>query len=633
MRRLSRTSAVVLLLLALALPAVAGVGVWTPLGPDGGSIWNLVADPSAPGVLYAGTGGGVFKTTDGAQTWTSLRRELDGAFVLAVFDDTIYAYLGNRGQFKSPDGGQTWTAAVDLPSNVFALVADPRNPNRRWAAGRAVYLSNDGGATWQTLPKPKSRRPLSLTAFTVDPAGPWIYVNTTRGFFRSADLGKTWQTGEGFRGGRGRTLWQITVDAGNPSILYASTTQDLFRSQDRGAHWTRVLTVSIEDFLVDVLAPGDRVYLAIFGDGIAYSSDHGTTWTRAARGPADPAALAAAPGVVYTGTAGRGRPGGVLRTADRGVTWVRPANEGLDALPVAAVAVDPSDPDVLYAGTNDSGLLRSVDRGATWKTVNLGFAPGESIGILQILVEPSHPAKVYAIGTETWFFRSADGGETWQRSRLFDLPLFLNAIALDPRKPGALWGAGYPGVTHSDDGGAHWTEQPIPDANVTPYSDLLVDPRDPRVLYVAGFAGFSDPHPLRVFRSADAGQTWQRRDSGIDGRTVLNLALDPAAPSTLYAGTETGLYRSTDAGLTWVRLPGIGGQVDEVVTAATHPTTVYVVVAGFGIKRSTDGGQTWSPARRGLGESPVMDLAVDPTEPGRLYAATSTRGLYTWEEP
>jgi photosystem II stability/assembly factor-like uncharacterized protein len=629
MIRLLRTQAVLLAFLALALPAAAGVGIWTPLGPDGGSIWNLVAAPSAPGVLYAGTGGGVFKTADGAQTWTLLRRELDGAFVLAVFDDAIYAYLGYRGVFKSPDGGQTWAAATDLPGGVFTLIADPRNPNRRWASGRAVHLSNDGGTTWQTLPKPKSKRPLSLTAFAVDPAGPWIYVATTRGFFRSADLGKTWQLGEGIRGGG--ALSQLAVDAGNPSILYASMSRDLLRSLDRGAHWKRVLTVPIGDFIADVLAPGDRVYLAVHGAGISYSSDHGNTWTRAAQGPIDLAALAAAPGVVYAGTYGHGRPGGVFRSSDRGVTWARPANKGLEALAVAAVAVDPSDPDVLYAGTFGSGLSRSVDRGATWKTVNLGIAPGEPVGILQVLVEPSRPSSVYAIDTDTWFFRSADGGETWQRSQLRGLNLFLSAIALDPRKPGALWGAGYPGVVHSDDGGAHWTEPSIPDADVTPYFDLLVDPRDPRVLYVAGFRGFSDPHPLHLFRSSDAGQTWQRRDSGIDGTTVLNLALDPANPSTLYAGTETGLYRSTDAGLTWARLPGIGGQVDEVVTAPTHPTTVYAVVAGFGIKRSTDGGATWSPVRSGLGGAPVVDLAVDPQDPDRLYAGTA-RGVLTYTD-
>lgn len=612
------------LLMLLALPAFAGVGVWTPLGPDGGSVSSLIADPSAPETLYTGSTLGILKTTDGGQTWTLLRREPDGAVVIAILDDTVYARLGFRGLFKSTDEGRTWTAAANIPRDVFRLIADPRVPNRVWAAGRTVYLSNDDGATWQALPKPKVKRPPAHpTALAIDPSGPWIYLATTRGFFRSADLGKTWQPGDGIRGGR--TPYHLAVDARNPAVLYLATHQDVFRSVDRGAHWHRALSVPIQDFITHLITHEDRVYVSVHGAGISYSSNLGVTWTRAAQGPADPTVLAASLGTVYAGTNGNGRPGGLFRSLDRGTTWQRAANEGLQEVGVAAVAVDPTDPNILYAGSDRSGLSRSTDRGATWKAVGLGFPPGDPVNILQVLVEPSRPSTVYALrGDMPWLVRSDDGGTTWKR---FRLPFTVVSIALDPRQPGALWGASFGGLLHSDDRGEHWTEVPTP---VGPTMlEVQVDPRDPRVLYVAGFEGSQ----LRLLRSADGGQTWEFRDNGLGFNLLLNLAIDPASPSILYAGTNTGLYRSQDSGQTWTRLPGFGGQVNDVVAAPTRPTTIYAVADGFGVKRSTDGGTTWTTIRSGLAGTNVYELAVDPQNPRRLYAGTTTRGVLGYEEP
>jgi len=82
-----------------------------------------------------------------------------------------------------------------------------------------------------------------------------------------------------------------------------------------------------------------------------------------------------------------------------------------------------------------------------------------------------------------------------------------------------------------------------------------------------------------------------------------------------------------------VRVPGLTGAVTEVETSPTTPTTVYAFLSGFGVLRSTDGGNTWAPARRGLAPIPVLDLVVDPTDPHRLYAGTLTRSVFTYTEP
>lgn len=619
------------LLCFLALPGSAGVAIWTSLGPVGGAIGALTADPSDPDTVYAGTYGGLFKTTDGGDTWWRISPPTGPAYVLAIVGDTIYGSFWNCGLVRSTDGGQTWSTVPGLPPGIKEVAGDPRSPHRIWATnGLKLFSSIDGGATWHARKKPVNKSSQPLTDLAIDPAGPWIYLLSTNGFFRSGDLGKTWQLGEGIQ--RGSYLWQLAIDSADPAVLYLSTATELFRSLDRGAHWARIAaeTIGGDGYILDVAALGDRVYISLPRKGIFYSSDKGSTWTRADHGPAEPLALAAASGVVYASSEGNGHPGGLFRSIDRGDSWERTTNDGLLALAVTAVAVDPSDPDVLYAGADNTGLLKSIDRGATWKIVAPEFEQGEQLGgILEILVEPSHPSAIYAIGGLAWLVRSVDGGETWQRIRPFRG--FL-AIALDSRNPGALWAAGYSGMFHSDDGGVHWTEVPVFTGAGTIWQEVEVDPHDSRVVYVAGWES-DQTSPVRLFRSEDGGTTWQERDAGIEGGQVFGLVIDPAAPSRLFAGTDKGLYQSEDSGLTWTRVRGIGGRVYDVVTAPTTPTTLYAAVAGFGVKRTTNGGQSWTPTRHGLGETPVSDLLVDPRDSHRLYAGTSFRGLFAWDEP
>lgn len=308
------------IILLLALPAFAG---------EDGVIGSLTVDPSDPETVYAGTPRGLFKTTDGGETWTLISPAAQ-ADVLAIADDAIYARFLARGLVRSTDGGETWSEVPGLPLGISDVAADPRNPDRIWAAtGSKIWLSSDGGATWQARRKPVNRRPQPLTDLEVDPAGPWVYVLTTNGFFRSADLGNTWQLGQGITH-VSPYLWQVVADPLNPSVLYLSTTQDLFRSLDRGATWKRVGAKTIAGgFVRDLVASEGRVYISILRKGIYFSSDRGTTWTRGAQGPNDPVALAAAPGVIYVSSEGRGHSGGLYRSFDRGVTWERPANDGL----------------------------------------------------------------------------------------------------------------------------------------------------------------------------------------------------------------------------------------------------------------------------------------------------------------
>jgi photosystem II stability/assembly factor-like uncharacterized protein len=321
---------VLFFLFSLTQSASAAVDTWTALDSEG-TIGNLVADPSNPETVYAGTSAGIYKTTDGGDTWVLISPAGVEAWVLAIVGDTLYARFPGRGPARSSDEGQTWSSIPGLPPGISEVAADPRFPNRIWAAsGSKLFLSTDGGATWHGRKRPVNKRRQPLTDLDVDPAGPWVYVLNTNGFFRSTDSGKTWQLGQGIRGVS--LLWQAAVDPTNPSVLFLSTTTALFRSLDRGAKWTRVGAGAIDGYIRDIAARDGRVYISLFEEGIFYSSNQGATWTQAVQGPEEPGPLAVAPGVTYVAGLEDGQPFGLYRSFDQGATWERTANEGLPDL-------------------------------------------------------------------------------------------------------------------------------------------------------------------------------------------------------------------------------------------------------------------------------------------------------------
>jgi photosystem II stability/assembly factor-like uncharacterized protein len=192
-------------------PAAGGVNVWTPIGPDGGSINALAASPAQPGLLYAGSsdGSGLYRSEDGGASWVRVSRGLD-VFVTTVLADpqapaTVYV-LANSRLWKSLDAGATWTAAPPPKRQVGieSLAIDPRTPAILYAGTTSgVWKSADGGATWKKLPAGDG----DFTAIAVDPSSPsTVYALALSGgrLLRSADSGATWaERGAGLTGRAG----------------------------------------------------------------------------------------------------------------------------------------------------------------------------------------------------------------------------------------------------------------------------------------------------------------------------------------------------------------------------------------------------------------------------------------------
>jgi photosystem II stability/assembly factor-like uncharacterized protein len=330
------------------------------------------------------------------------------------------------------------------------------------------------------------------------------------------------------------------------------------------------------------------------------------------------AGSSARPFEYYFGATG----GGLWKTTDGGTSWA-PVTDGLLASSsVGAVAVAPSNPDVVYVGMGETqlrgnvmqgdGLYRSTDGGRTW--THAGLRGTQAIG--RVRVDPADPDRVYvaALGDpfgpsdERGVYRTTDGGRTWQR------------------------------VLHRG-----------PSAGAV---DLIIDPNDSQVLYATTWQVYRTPWLLwsggegsGLFKSVDGGTTWTNltRNPGLPTGVLgkVTIAVSGAASRRLYANIEAregGLHRSDDGGATWIR---VNAHRDlwqrafyflRVVADPRDLETVYVL--SFQLERSTDGGRTFAPLRTTHADH--HDLWIDPNNPQRLVeandggASVSVNGGRTW---
>jgi hypothetical protein len=201
---------------------------------------------------------------------------------------------------------------------------------------------------------------------------------------------------------------------------------------------------------------------------------------------------------------------------------------------------------------------------------------------------------------------------------------------VDPATPSTLYAGTEGSVFKSTDAGESWVSAGNGIGRRGQVRVFAIDPSTPSTIY-AGMAAWYPGAPA-VLKSTDSGGSWVAADRGIAFadylESVLCLAIDPAAPSTLYAGTENGLFKSTDGGTSWNAANaglGIPGKYLGIPSLAIDPLTPSTLYAGTyvgGVFKSTDSGATWSPMNTGLTSIRVSALAVDPAVPSTVYAAT-----------
>ncbi len=269
MRRPVRFALALILCLALGwsgiantVPAARGAdsGIWTHLPLYGGYITSLVLDPSTPSTLYAGTYGGVFRSTDSGATWTACSSGMTSLTVQTLSVDpstpsTLYAGTYDRGVFRSTDSGATWTACSTgiLQLRVWALAINPSTSSTLYAGTwGGVFRSTDSGATWSASSGLPNSTVWSVAIDLVTRST--VYAGTWSGVFRSTDSGATWIS---MAGGATRIsqVYSLGIDPAHPSAVYAGT--------DRAGifQWS-----SVPSYHVGISLQGDAAGASIEGD-------------------------------------------------------------------------------------------------------------------------------------------------------------------------------------------------------------------------------------------------------------------------------------------------------------------------------------------------------------------------------
>jgi photosystem II stability/assembly factor-like uncharacterized protein len=386
-----------LLAALLGVPAAASaVPSWNSIGPFGGFVDSITADPIHPGVLYATTPAGAYRTADAGGSWTTIHAgplSLSGSLLAMdpLHPSTLYltGAFQNAVLLKSVDGGAHWSPSAEgLPAYSSVVAVDPVQPRRLYLGSLGLWRSLDAGASWQpagidTLPGGDQVLIQSIAAAS-RPAGK-VLVATQSGVYRSVDGGASWSVVDGLP--RNFAV-SVAFAPSDPRIVYAGLaksgvpgTGGLYRSTDGGVSWRRVLKpkppYAAREISISPRSP--RIVYTRFEDNSFYrSTDGGDHWTRLQSPATAVAADPFSPATVYAGFP-TGLIGAFWRSGDQGKTWAE-RSRGITGVGTTSLAIDREDPDRLW--TVAFGVpLRTTGGGARWARMRL--PPGQD-GVVQM---------------------------------------------------------------------------------------------------------------------------------------------------------------------------------------------------------------------------------------------------------
>jgi len=317
--------------------------------------------------------------------------------------------------------------------------------------------------------------------------------------------------------GRSDAIVVIALHPTNPNIFYVATTDYIYKTRDGGETWENLskgMTHSrVISMAIDPAYPA-TVYAGTKGDAVFKSHDGGQRWVSQRSG---------LEGVVMTSVVNQfvfdpldsnrlfgATTLGIFESQNGGETWQKRMDGIKEVLMVVTLALDPTRPTIIYAGTS-GGVYKTLNRAVRWEKVNNGLIPADqlqssrALGVTVIQVDPHLPDHVYA-ATLNGVYKSTDGAQSWRRIAQSLPDQMISAMVLDRAKPG--------------------------------------------VIYVASREG--------MHKSEDGGMTWNPINKGLASLNVRSLAQSPTDPKTFYVGTNgSGLYRSRDGGDRWEPMPPV----------------------------------------------------------------------------
>ena len=320
--------------------------------------------------------------------------------------------------------------------------------------------------------------------------------------------------------------------------------------------------------------PADyNICLGTSGWGVWHSPDAGKSWVRhRSPFPLNSRIQAFAVHLTAPQTIFAGGDTGLFVSHDGGAKWERIGSQG-DVPTIWSMAVDPVDPNILFAGTRPAGVYRSRDGGQRWEKLAVDIAKECSIGtpfVTSVMVDPGDHRAVWAGVEIDGVFRSLDGGDSWTHveNGLYDPD--IHAMAVAATTPTRVFASTARELFISDDMGEKWQPVGVKVKWPLPYArGIAVKADDPEVLF-AGCGETTTGEKGHVLRSTDAGQTWESLKLPVQANsTIWGLATHPAEANRVLAFSLFGeVYVSEDAGDSWTK---IGREFGEIRTAAWLP--------------------------------------------------------------
>jgi photosystem II stability/assembly factor-like uncharacterized protein len=464
-------------------------------------------------------------------------------YVVQYFDEMGY-YPPSI--YKSTDGGITFSRLEGGPSSPLQVFPHPTQPNILFVQTNTpapnIYRSTDGGVSFEPMTNGlPSNRANYFVAF--DARNPlYVYVAGVGGFLRSVNGGDSFQplglTTEQL--GLGATT--ASVDPMNSNIIYVNTNRGNFKSFNGGVTFLSI----------------NNGWRAAGANHIAFDND------------SNPNLYLAVPLGI-----------GLLKTNSRGKHFEKIPGP-VDPRSVTLLAIAPTNPNMIFAGTSNTGLFRTTDGGASWTpaTIDTGLTHFTNFDS-EIAIDPNNPNNVYFVSSNFGlggFYRSTDAGSTFQRTNInLDISKRFSDLAIDPMHtnviftgPGPFFGMNY-GPLKSNDSGLTFTNGPL---FVSSIRDIAIDLTNSNNIYLAGrfFLTDQDFEDHSLVRSTDGGATYSAADGGLpEDTTIIGVVIDPENPAQLYAWTRSGLFMTNDRGNTWTLLEG-----DKTVRAAGYGNTIAI---------------------------------------------------------
>jgi photosystem II stability/assembly factor-like uncharacterized protein len=314
------------------------------------------------------------------------------------------------------------------------------------------------------------------------------------------------------------------------------------------------------------------------------------------------------PDVIYAGTENAG----IYKSIDGGQSW-RPAHNGLGATRVDSLVIDPSNPHTLFAGVLLDDVYKSTDGGEHWQKTNVA---SQSASISQVIMDPND--RLHLLYLSDQIHETMDGGQTWQTNLISGCPQDIQNLIFNPADSLILYASDggssscEAGVYKSSDGGKAWSLVGLKGEKVSSGA-LKIDNQTGNTLYA------SIEFTPKFYSSTNGGETWQQHL--VYSCSVMTI--HPTDSETVYCMSQGSLEKTTDGGKSWEKIMTYGGS-DNIVTLSLSPQNPDVLYIGRkGLFKSIDGGATWAEISNGLGNNPVS-LILDTTQNANMYALDSS---------